>query len=191
MSKIKSLFVVLLLVGAFTLPACSGSSSFDNTPDQSDVDFAFQAFIFDLEDLVDFLDFFGVSNCTELETFINDLIGTELCDDGGSSTISIDSFVCDDGPPLTASFNITQGNNECSEGGDFSDGTLTAAVTFNGSIVTINTSASAIIFNNLLFSFSGFIFTEDSSFNVTCLGIANVNNDTCTAAANCSGCQLN
>lgn len=188
MTSIKKSAITLFALASLAFPACGGGGFFP--PDQSDVNFEFQDFIIQLEDLVDFLDFFGISNCAELQTLINDLVGTVSCDISGSSEIQITNFTCNDGPPVTASFNITEIDDNCEDDFDFSDGTVSGSVDFDGSLVNFNISSPGISTDDLTFVFSNFLVTINSSFTDTCAGTATVNGETCVAAPDCSACTL-
>lgn len=188
MKFIKHLAISLLMVAVIGVGACSSSGG--GTPDQSDVDFAFQDFVFDLEDLAFFLDLFGAPDCSSIEADLASLEGTILCDISGESTIEVSNIVCDPGPPLTVSFDISQIENNCDDDFQFFNGTTNATVTFDGNEVRFDINSPGITVDDLTFSFAGFMVTIDNTNTATCSGQATVNGETCIAETDCSGCTL-
>lgn len=188
MKTLKHLAISLVMVAMIGVGACSSSGG--GTPDQSDVNFAFQDLVLDLEELSFFLDLFGATDCPSVEAALNSLNDTVLCDIAGDSTIEVSNINCMEGPPLTVSFDISQIENNCEDDFQFFNGTINATVTFDGNEVRFTVNSPGITVDDLTFNFAGFIVTIDDTGTSTCSGQAEVNGETCVAASDCSACTL-
>lgn len=188
MKYFKQLLVSLAMLSMVFVGACSSGGT--SAPDQSDVNFEFQQLIIDLETLVGEVGFFNVNDCASLQAALNAIAGSVICDISGSSTITISNFTCTEGPPLSASFSISEDDEVCEDSDEFSNGILNATVTFDGTNVVFNVSSSGFTAEDLTFTFNGLVVTINSSLISSCSGSGDVNGETCTANSDCSGCTL-
>jgi hypothetical protein len=91
---------------------------------------------------------------------------------------------------VTASFNITETDDNCVENGNTSDGSVAAILSFDGDTVFMNIASPGITFNDLTFIFSVFQVSIDSSLTATCSGTGSVDGESCTVSADCTSCVL-
>lgn len=132
----------------------------------------------------------NLNSCATLGSSLQDLVGQDPCDQGGSITISIVNQNCNDGPPLNATNTLNFIFDGCiTEDGNVYNGNLAVQGTLNPSSQSFQLASPSFSGNGEVFSFSNFTQTYTGSFPVCAGSLNSSSGTTCQITADCSACN--
>ncbi len=182
MKKIKILFLLCTWVVLAFAGACGDNT--ENTPTQAEIDALFADISGSVPAGADcFTDCSEVVNDPTLQGFN----GTFPCNPTGTFTVTIGSCV-------NGTIQITASFNQCTDGTNTVNGTVTVTVTVTATQNSVSVNASNFEANGFTFSTSNASVTipcnSGTAGAATCSGTVDVGGGDCTLDTDCSGCTL-